>query len=514
MTNDIETEPIVLTLGMGHAMDASFGALRIVEAATVEEVLELLYRKSVAVLLLGPYLRPADAVSVLTHLTLSSPEAETATIVLCAGQEPSVFQKSIDSGHIFYLARGEISSSQLSLLIRAAISRVSSAVSGSDLQAVDVAAPNSLLDFCIRLPMQGDVAEAGGLTVETTISLVNAEQAQCLMYYADEDILIRSDGISGQDNWNTAATGLAGFVVRTGSPIRLDRGDSDPRYDCETDNPTGLKHPRFLGQPVFGLQGSLLGVITAVRKGASLPFSVEDSGVLSRIAQFASPTLNQLLLQSHAQKLLIDQNRPKGPSASVFRDEALEHHIRGWDDHGNVLRVLPPWLHRSHWALLVLVLMGMVAGIVGKSYQHADGIAVVCSARNGSPSGHLASDASHEVVAFFSTRYVSQLHNGMSIRVRWDEDSIPSQTLAIHSIDSDLTTIETAQLVGLDATKLLPLTGKVVAVHANMLFPSSAGQASYTYHDGMTGKADIAVAAEPIIFSIAPGLKRMLGRVY
>jgi hypothetical protein len=49
---------------------------------------------------------------------------------------------------------------------------------------------------------------------------------------------------------------------------------------------------------------------------------------------------------------------------AIFRQEALEYHLRSWDQQGDVLKVLPPWLRRAFWIVLAL----FSASVVGLTF--------------------------------------------------------------------------------------------------------------------------------------------------
>jgi GAF domain-containing protein len=366
----------ILTIGLNRPFDdalpESFG---IVEAANAEDALRRLAEEEVAVLILGSDLAPNEALSILTRHCSNSPDSSTAAVLLCAGSEPELFQTLVNEGHVFYMARGELTAEQLRSIAICAANRFRFRLERQDPLAAQVARIDQLLDFCIRVPMQADLRSAAALLIETGRELLNADLVQYLAYDPEDETLTPADAVDHEEWCESAAAGLAAFVARTGERIRLDCAGMDPRYDAETDNPGGPEDARFLAAPVIGPKGVPVGVITAARSGKSTPFLPEDSQLLELLAECAAPTLSQILLQTRVQALLV--KRAEGSNSDVFREEALEYHIRSWDQQGDVLRTLPPWLRTTYWVMLALVLVGLVGLATAKFNVYAGGPVVM-----------------------------------------------------------------------------------------------------------------------------------------
>ncbi|MFZ0771838.1 MAG: HlyD family efflux transporter periplasmic adaptor subunit [Candidatus Sulfotelmatobacter sp.] len=368
----------ILTIGLARPLgDDLLQAFRVVEAAGTEDALRRLAQEEVAVLVLGSRLAPDEAFYILTHHSSNSPDNSTAAILLlCAGCDPELFQPAVNEGHIFYMAREGITGDQLRLIIVCGAARFRSQLKGrKDPLAARVARIDQLLDFCIRVPMQADLPSAAGLLIAITRELINAEFVQYLVYDAEEETLTPA-GVLDNKGWSeSAAAGLAAFVARTGERIRLDCIGMDPRYDFETDNPGGREDARFMAEPLIGPKGLPVGVITATRSGQSIPFSEEDAQLVDLLAECAAPTFNQIALQNRVQALLL--KRAEGSNSDVFREEALEYHIRSWDQQGDILKTLPAWLGATYWVMLALVFVGLLGTVVGKLNVYASGPAVI-----------------------------------------------------------------------------------------------------------------------------------------
>lgn len=360
--NHCPSRPMILTVGLTRPFEQGLhDSFCVAEATNPEDAVRRLAQEKVAVLVLGSRLLPSDALSILTHQIANSPGTRTAVVLFCAGTEPESFQTFVNEGHIFYMARNEITAEQLRSVVASAAARFQSRPQEHhDPWEAPAAAVDLLADFCIRLPMQGDISSATALLIETARELISAELVQYLAYDPEDDTLAPADAVDDKECKGSAAAGLAAYVVRTSARIQLKCVGMDARYDAETDNPGGSEDAHFLAEPVIGCHGAPLGVITATRTGKSKPFSAEDAHCLELLAECAAPTLSQILLQNRIQAWMIKQTGLSGSNSDVFREEALEHHTRSWDQQGQVLKTLPPWLRRVYWVVLGVVFGGLL----------------------------------------------------------------------------------------------------------------------------------------------------------
>ncbi len=362
----------VLALGLSSALeDAGIESFRIVHAENVADALRVLAEEDVAVLLLGPRVALAEALDILTRCASEVPGNSPATIVLCAGPEPNLLQQFVDAGQVFYLGRGEISAEHLGALIESGIEHVALKASLSqDPLAAEGERTDCMLDLCARLPMQTDLASAGRLLIETGREVLQAKMVQCFVYAPDAETLTPADA-SESEKWTySAASGLIAFVARTGERIRLDRVGADPRYDSDIDASDEMSNARFLAEPIIGPGGSPAGVLTAVRSSEQAPFSGEEIRLIELLAECSAPAFNQILLQNRVQALLTKRASGSEANSGIFRQEALDYHVRSWDQQGDVLKVLPVWLRRAFWVVLAV----FSASLLGLSFLfHAHG---------------------------------------------------------------------------------------------------------------------------------------------
>jgi len=354
---------MILTLGLARSLDQTlYESFRVVEGTHSEDVVRRLAEEEVAVLVLGPRLTANEALSILGRHSANSPGTLASVVLLCAGPEPELFQPFVNDGHVFYMARAEITAGQLRSIIVCAATRFRSRMQDNlDPWAAPAAKSDLLFDFCVRLPMQNNLPNVAALLIETARGLISAEAVQYFSYDPEDDTLTPADAVSHKGWSESAAYGLAAFAVRTAEPIRLECAGLDPRYDAEMDSLGNSDDVRFLAAPVIGPKGPPIGVITAIRNGQSKAFSEQDAHNLDLLAECAAPTLSQILLQNRIQALLIKRSAVAGPNSDVFREEALEYHVRSWDQQGEVLKTLPPWLRTVYWLMLGLVFAGLLA---------------------------------------------------------------------------------------------------------------------------------------------------------
>ena len=336
--------------------DDKLAPFRVVHAKNAEEVLQILTEGGVAALLLGPR---ADLLQVFDFLGRSDLEPSRnpppAAIVLCAASEPDVLQKLVDTGHIFYLARAAVSTEQLRNLIACSSRHFAlMAKQSRDLRAIDAKSAERLLDLCTRLPMQTDLASAGRLLMEIGRDLFQAKTVLCFVYAPDKETLTAADASESEKSTYSAASGLVAFVARTGEHVCLDCVGTDPRYDFDIDAPLEMRSARFLAAPILGPVGLTACVLTALRSAEQEPFTEDEIRMMDLLAECSAPTFNQVLMQNWAHAVLAKLASGSNGHSEIFRQEALDYHARSWDHQGEVLMVLPEWLRRAFWFVLVL----------------------------------------------------------------------------------------------------------------------------------------------------------------
>jgi hypothetical protein len=497
----------LLVVGLNSSLERSaFPGLRIIDVENSEEAHRCLANDNVDLLILGSRLTPKVALQVLDRYTDDLPDNSTLTLILCADSQRDLFQPHVTEGRIFYLARTELTPLELRSIITAAGARLRFRFDKtSEMLATKVAENSELLEFCIRLPMQVDLCGAAGVLSATARDLLNAESVRYLAYDAVEETLTPIEAGENEQASESAAAGLVAFVARTGEGVRLDCINIDSRCDFEADNPDGLAEARFLAEPLIGSKSVPAGVVAAIRGSESAPFSQEDALLLRHLLECAAPTFNQIILQKRVQALLLKRTEGIGLGSDVFREEALEHHIRSWDQQGEVLKGLPPWLRVTYWGMLLLVLLSLLATILVKVDTYAHGPAVV---RTGSPQPQ---DTEYNVIAFLPESAASKIQPGMFMRLWIERTSTFGPMLRISQVGhAVMDPLAAAQYAGKADDTMFRVAGQVIAVRATL--PADRAR-TLLYRDGETGEAEVSVRAEPVIFVLVPSLRKLFGRV-
>jgi GAF domain-containing protein len=495
----------LLVVGLNCSLERSiFTDFRIIEVQDGDEAHRCLAIEHVDLLILGSRLTPKMALQILDRCTEARPGNSILTVVLCVDSQCDLFQTHVTEGRIFYLARTETTPQQLRSIITCAGARLQSKYENTpDPLATKVAETGELLEFCIRLQMQVDLRGAAGVLSATAHNLLNAESVRYLAYDAAEDTLTPVGAGEIEELSESAAAGLVAFVARTGEGIRLDCVDGDPRYDLEADNPDGLAGARLLAEPLIGFRTVPAGVVAVTRRSESAPFTPEDTLLLRLLLECAVPAFNQIILQSRVQALLLKRTESIGRNSDVFREEALEHHIRSWDQQGEVLKGLPPWLRITYWGMLLLVLAGLLGTALVKVNTYVSGPAVIRT--KSSPLQDTG------VIALLPEADASRILPGMSMRLRTERTSSFVIALRISQVGPEVMDPTAAvQYAGKVDDKTFRVAGRVIAVRAT-LPPADSGK--LVYRDGASGEAQVRVRSEPVLFVLIPSLRKIFGQV-
>lgn len=275
----------------------------------------------------------------------------------------------------YYVLNHSLKPQDVAAIIASAASRRAAAAPaptvGSPQSPADARRVQRVLEMSRKLALQTDLKGATSIIVSATVELTKCDRAYCLFHDADSGALW-SESASGEEDERVAATGVAGFVARTGAAIALDRASDDPRYDPRIDDPRGKGDERMAVQPIVGTDGQVHAVIIAARAGGKPVFSAENLTSLASLAAQAGPLLQQLSLQIEAEAVIEEALDDDG----LFRREAVEAHVqRG--QRGDVIRVSPAWVGWSYWVMLIALIAACVYLVVGRVDQYSSGHAVI-----------------------------------------------------------------------------------------------------------------------------------------
>jgi hypothetical protein len=568
MTDDSREMPLVVTMGLGRDAQEEWAGLRVVATSREEDVIGRVSLEPVAVLVLGPLLRASEAYRVMRRLSIEFPNRCPRYIVTGVGPQSTLFQDGIDDDSVYYLSRGPLGGDELRALVTAATRPVRSKRERPGGPAHD---SGTMLDLLNQLSLQTSVADVAALTAEASARLIATGETQCLLYDAASHTLLAGNEDGTGSPLDSAAAGLVGYVARTGHRVTIERPGNDPRYDPDADNPNGHSIQHFVAQPIRGLDGAVIGVITAARVD-DVAFSADEISLLEEVATCATPALTTLLLQ----RTLQPQVSPFATALDedVYRREALQHHGRGTIVEGRLLTTQPAWLRVTPIFLMatcavvltVLVLIRIpdyasgsgvirpraeiavsapVAGrleaveaatgqyveagtLLGRLVRLSDGaeeplwapasgIVMNLDIRAGqlvTSGDRVASivdeSAGYEFVAFLPASYEGQLAAGMSMFFRIHDHAEVPQKARISAVGPVLLSRAEATRI---AGEFLPIAGPVVVVRSRLppTLASSSGK-SVRYRHGMTGDADVRLGSTSALANLMPPLRELMGQ--
>jgi hypothetical protein len=371
----------ILVVGLESSLQ--WDDLKILCANNEKEALHLLCEENVSVLILGNRLNANGAREILAQYLAEHPDACTSNIVLASRSSLELFQPFVDRDQLFYLSSGPIPDAQIRSLILAGVQRFHARQKAiRDGMDTTEAPDDRVLEFCTRLSLQTDLGTAGELLVEAIQILINADRGYYLIYDEQEATLWSAKlGDNGDERRESCCAGLLGYVARTAEPVRLERAGEDSRYDAEADDPGGRPDTRFVAEPMRGNGDAVIAVVAAARGGEGECFSDGDIATLQLLTACAASAFSGMLLQRRIKALLLEQVQSTVDRAKVFREEALQYYAAEQNEEGEILHGSPPWLNKTHWLIVALLLLGFLWMALARVHQNADGQAVVKALR-------------------------------------------------------------------------------------------------------------------------------------
>lgn len=454
-----------------------------------------------AVVCLGPEVPPEAARRLVGRRTGGDGPGRPLHLVLAAGPEMEAFQEELD--RVYFLCRHPPPADELARLVaRAAREYRRRSGSGEAVGRTGGAwlrlgspAVREVLD---RLPLQTGAGELAELLAQAALDVGLGDRARCLLH-DPADGTLWSPEPGGGERRESAAVGLASFVLRSGSPVRLARAAADPRHDPSADDPGGDGDERFLAVPLTAPGGEVVGVLTAVRSGAREPFDDQDAAALDALARHGAALLAVLDPLSVLAEPGPASGRagPRGPEGTadapaphrLFRSEALASWRGTANEHGNPLELSSGWLR---WGFRLLV-AGLAAGFLYlATAEVADRVpapAVVRAPGGGAPP---------HVEAVVPVGAGALVRSGMEGVLRLDGSPGVAVPIEVRSVGK----LAEAEEPG----------APQVTVEASLPGTSlSAGDGERELRDGMQGRVEIVLGREPLLFSLLPGLRSLRG---
>jgi hypothetical protein len=295
-------------------------------------------------------------------------------IVAAAGPDPLLFQDLIAEDRIFYLSQRPPALDELAALIGNAVRLFEARRDAAALAAVPGAAPGSgapplgsrleISEVLRALALQAGLGERSEVLAEAAREAVDAQRAYCLLYDPHDDTLWTRDRATGEERRDSAAVGIASFVLRSGMGLLVPRAGRDSRYDREADDPEGDGSERLVAVPVRDEDGRVLAVLAAVRSAREAEFGTAQLEQLERLAGAAAP----FLPPPRPEEVLGDD--------TLFRREALER-FQTLDEAHDPLHISPAWTRWTYWTLIAALVGALVFTVVGEVKEYASGLAVV-----------------------------------------------------------------------------------------------------------------------------------------
>jgi ATP-binding cassette subfamily B protein len=293
---------------------------------------------------LGPGLEGRQAAAFLERSIAKN--AAARHVVLAAGREPELFQDFIDSDAIFFLSRRPPPLVEVAALLRSALAHDErrgrfDGASGAERGALVVArAISRVVD---RIATETDLERISGLIGNAASALTDADEGRFAIADPLHETLWFRDLEAGDAIRNSAASGLAGFIARTGAALMVECVGDDPRYDAEADNGGRSPQERLLAVPVVVHNksfGDVLGVLVATREPGGEPFVDAERRRLEDLALQIAPIVRHRIFEKQLEEALAAADDPLATDGKpLYRSEALRSHRKGTGEPGRVLEL-------------------------------------------------------------------------------------------------------------------------------------------------------------------------------
>lgn len=329
------------------------GAARVFGARDEEDVLRQAGETPPDLLCTGEELAGETAASLVRRVHERFPGAGTRYLVFAAGANLEPFEALLQGRRLRYLGRRTPRPAEQAELVAGALDTVPPVELGTD---ADRDRKRAFTESLARLALQSEPASMAELLADAVRTAVAADRADVLLHDRDADVLWQRDPDSGGERVESAAVGIASYVLRSGQPAVADRAGDDPRYDAESDTPEGSGRERLAAVPLGDGEGPAHGVIVVRRRAHGPPFNASDRRRLKRLALQAAPYFDRWQSEEAAWAEAA-RGVEKRLGEAVFRRQALTEHLRGADRQGDVLRLGSRWLSWCYRGLVVALLL-------------------------------------------------------------------------------------------------------------------------------------------------------------
>ena len=289
------------------------------------------------VVCVGPGLEGRDAAAFMERAVAHDRGARY--VVLAAGREPELFQDFVDADAVFFLSRRPPPAGEVAALLRSALThgqrRVLLEPAGDARGAVLVA--RAISQVVDRIATETDLARISGLVGDAAAALTDADEGRFAVYDPLHETLWFRRLEASDSVRNSAASGLVGFVTRTGVALAAERAGDDPRYDAEADNGGRSPQERLLAVPA-----DTLGVLVVTREPDREAFGDVERQHLESLALQIAPIVRHRVAEKQLEEALAAADDPVATDGTpLYRREALHSHLKGAAEPGRVIELKP-----------------------------------------------------------------------------------------------------------------------------------------------------------------------------
>ena len=228
-----------------------------------------------------------------------------------------------------------------------------------------------VFEICSAASARPDPIAAAQAVEEGVAKMMSAGRVSCVFHDAAAGAVWTETGDDPIEG--SAATGIVGYVARTAEPVHAPAVGSDPRYDADLDNPGGSPSDGLFAVPIAA-RGEVHAVIVVRRPGALGVFDPKSCYRLVHLAQELGPIFARVSAAVTAEDALAQRQRPK--AMSIYRPEAVDHYLDKGEE-GEVIRIAPHWTATMYWALLAMLIFGVVGVAVGTISEYSAGPSVI-----------------------------------------------------------------------------------------------------------------------------------------
>jgi ATP-binding cassette subfamily B protein len=363
-------------------------------------------------LCVGPRIAPETAAELLEHLAAATPGVRT--VVLAAGDEPDLFQAAVDDDRLFFLTRHPPPIEEIAALLRGAVAHDQREQRFDGNSSIDVV--RRISSLVGRLATETNLERISGVAGEAAAEIARGENGGFFIYDPAHEALWSRQLYAPEAVHNSAASGLIGFVARTGTPVIVDHAGSDPRYDDDADNDGGAPAGRFMAVPVTAPRSHDVLAVVVVRRAKNAPaFGDDDLRYLESMAEQIAPVVMHRLAEAQLEEVIAEAARPTGADGRpLYRAEALQA-LEDRPDAGPVLdfsgrrdrkkqRATPFWrslsrqrsipvLQQATQADCGAACLTMILGYHGKEVPLREVRDVVGAGRDGADAGQILTGA-------------------------------------------------------------------------------------------------------------------------